>query len=331
MSPFPPRGPRGLQCWLDNPELLLLSSQDPAEVQNTIATLFKPHRLLIPDGSDRLDTCLHSIPLGQLSLNRLSYGNEVCIQPERLDDFFLIQMPLKGSALIHTGTQDFHSQGDRGVIISPTLPLDMIWSQDCDQLMLRVDRQKLEQTCSSYLGRPIREPLVFELCLSWQSDLCWHGMMQYLTQVVTQTDYSPLLKNQLEQFIIHTLLLTQSHNYSRELNNKAVSVAPRHVKRVEEYIEAHADQDITPAMLAELAGVSLRTLYAGFKNFRQVTPMEYLRSIRLQRVREELTHDQGSRSITEIATYWGFGHMGRFSAEYKKLFGEHPSETRKNA
>ncbi|WP_096779764.1 AraC family transcriptional regulator [Zobellella denitrificans] len=326
MSSFPP-GPQG---WLNDPELLLLASQDPAEVQHTIATLFKPHRLIIPDGTDRLDTCLHSIPLGQLSLNRLSYGNEVCIQPGRLDDFFLIQMPLKGAAQIHAGTQDFHSQGDRGVIISPTLPLDMIWSQDCDQIMLKIDRQKLEQSCSSYLGRPIKAPLVFDLCLSWQSDLCWHGMMQYFSQMVKQADYPALLKGQLEQLIIHTLLLTQPHNYSQDLN-KASSVAPRHVKKVEDYIDAHAEQDISPAMLAELAGVSLRTLYSGFRSFRNITPMEHLRNVRLHRVRKELLEAATTRSITDIATYWGFGHMGRFSAEYKKLFGENPNETRRKA
>ena len=32
-------------------------------------------------------------------------------------------------------------------------------------------------------------------------------------------------------------------------------------------------------------------------------------------------------SVTQIAARWGFGHLGRFAAGYRKSFGEHPSET----
>jgi len=38
-----------------------------------------------------------------------------------------------------------------------------------------------------------------------------------------------------------------------------------------------------------------------------------------------LRNEEGS--ITQISSQWGFWHMGQFGADYKRQFGELPSET----
>lgn len=314
---------------LDNDERLLFTSRDLREVQGRVSSVFKPHSLEIRDGSTRLHSRLHHVPIGQVSFNRLKYGGEVQIRPERLEDFYLIQMPLQGEAHIISDGNPLRSVAGTASVLNPTQTLDMRWNRVCDQLILRIDRQVLEQTCSHFLGRPIKKPVEFELGLPWQANPHWYSMMLYLNQVLTQTPPGHLLYPQLEQLVIGTLLSIQPHSYSQALASEEKRLAPRHVKRVEEYIQAHADEAITPAMLAELAGVSLRTLYAGFKDFRDVSPMEYLRSVRLHRVREALCQQGPACSVTEIATRWGFGHMGRFSQEYRRLFGENPSDTKR--
>jgi AraC-like DNA-binding protein len=35
--------------------------------------------------------------------------------------------------------------------------------------------------------------------------------------------------------------------------------------------------------------------------------------------------------VSEIALRWGFGHFGRFAAEYRRRFGESPSQTLSSA
>jgi transcriptional regulator GlxA family with amidase domain len=57
--------------------------------------------------------------------------------------------------------------------------------------------------------------------------------------------------------------------------------------------------------------------------------MRYLRNARFQRAREVLRRTTPEARITDIAMSCGFGHMGRFSAEYRRRFGESPSETLK--
>ncbi|MNT94402.1 transcriptional regulator EutR [compost metagenome] len=55
--------------------------------------------------------------------------------------------------------------------------------------------------------------------------------------------------------------------------------------------------------------------------------MAYLKKHRLNAVRQDLLEHGQARNISEIAMAWGFTHMGRFSAEYRKLFDESPSAT----
>ena len=71
-----------------------------------------------------------------------------------------------------------------------------------------------------------------------------------------------------------------------------------------------------------------RTLQHYFLRELGCTPIAYLRTMRLHRVRATLlSADRSQRNITKIATDYGFVHLSRFAAQYQKLFGELPSET----
>ncbi|GKW48837.1 AraC family transcriptional regulator [Halomonas sp. NCCP-2165] len=311
---------------------LVFRSTAAEEAQQSVASVFKPHRLEPLSRGGQLAARLHSVTLGRVSYNRLAYGGAVRIDPERLEGFYLIQMPLQGLARIDSDDERVASGAGLASVLNPTARLRMHWSDDCDQLMLRIERDALEQACGQFLGRPLRRPLSFHPALRWRDTPSWFNLIAYVTRLLGESpeaDRDPLIAPQIEQLIIHTLLTTQPHNYSELLRQGDKRLAPRHVKRVEEYIEAHAQEPLTPAQLAALAGVSLRTLYAGFRDFRHQSPMETLRQVRLRRVRQALLAEQGSASITDIAMSWGFTHMGRFSLAYRQAFGESPSETRR--
>jgi transcriptional regulator GlxA family with amidase domain len=80
--------------------------------------------------------------------------------------------------------------------------------------------------------------------------------------------------------------------------------------------------------MAEYAGVSSRSLFTGFRRYRNTSPMTYLKEIRLRRVNEELQRlSSGSDTVTAVAFRWGFSHLGHFTTDYKRRFGESPSET----
>ena len=80
--------------------------------------------------------------------------------------------------------------------------------------------------------------------------------------------------------------------------------------------------------LARTAGVSVRALQEGFLQHTGMSPMTYLRRIRLARAHDDLCRLDGSSwTVAEIAHRWGFVHMGRFADAYRAQYGHPPSHT----
>ena len=127
--------------------------------------------------------------------------------------------------------------------------------------------------------------------------------------------------------MITDLLLWQSHSYVDRLYDIRPQVDPANVKRAIDFIEAHLREPITLGDITRAAGVPGRTLLQNFRDHRGTSPMRYLRDARFVRVREDLSRAP-ERSITRVAMLWGFYHLGRFAVEYRKRFGETPSQTR---
>ncbi|ROM49068.1 AraC family transcriptional regulator [Pseudomonas poae] len=80
--------------------------------------------------------------------------------------------------------------------------------------------------------------------------------------------------------------------------------------------------------LCQRLQVSRRTLQNSFRSVAETTPLNYLRSVRLNGVRRTLMSTRASElSIGDAAAQWGFYHLSHFAAEYQELFTELPSRT----
>lgn len=89
-----------------------------------------------------------------------------------------------------------------------------------------------------------------------------------------------------------------------------------------------ADGLMTSADLALMLGVSLRSLELAFKACAGMPPVRYLHLHRLNHVHELLLKAEPSEvSVSTVALEHGFMQLGRFSGEYRRLFGELPSAT----
>ena len=76
-----------------------------------------------------------------------------------------------------------------------------------------------------------------------------------------------------------------------------------------------------------MVGASWATLQRAFVQEFGVTPSSYIKSRRLAAVQSELIKKGPKAIISDVANRWGFWHMGSFAADYRKQFGELPSET----
>lgn len=101
------------------------------------------------------------------------------------------------------------------------------------------------------------------------------------------------------------------------------------VNRTKEYVAAHPNEFFTISDLCRHLNVSRRSLQYAFESICGTNPVTYLKAVRLGHVRRELKKNRGNAACTvgEIASRNGFWHLSRFSAEYRTLFGELPSET----
>ena len=96
-----------------------------------------------------------------------------------------------------------------------------------------------------------------------------------------------------------------------------------------EYIEAHLEKPLPIPEICAFAGISQRTLERAFAIEFGMSPVQYLRTIRLNEVHRILRKpvEDDDFYVTRVADRFGFNHLGRFSREYKQLYGELPSET----
>lgn len=311
----------------------ILRTADLDEACRRVTQVLSPHDLRIVRRAHRLDAHMCHAPLGGVSINRLRYGATVDIDVGCTGDFLLVMMPLVGTSDIHCGNESIRSTPALASVVSPTLPLRMQSRHDADQIMVRIDRGLIERHCAQHLGRELRHPIEFRLGmdLSGSRGASWRGLIRYLVSELdreTNVFTSSLTRVHVEHLVVSTLLLVQPHGYHEELTRPVRPAAPGCVKRVEEYIEAHAEEPLTIGDLAAYAGVSASTLFAGFREHRKTTPMAHLRRVRLQRAREDMqAAAPASTTVTDVAMRWGFTHLGRFAADYKRWFGESPSET----
>lgn len=108
-----------------------------------------------------------------------------------------------------------------------------------------------------------------------------------------------------------------------------VTVLPRAVRRALDFMQAGLERDIGIGELAEVAGLSARALQRQFRTFVGKSPHEALRDIRFERARRLLLLGRPGMRVMEIAATSGFAHLGRFSIEYRRRYGETPSQTLK--
>ncbi|HIL94939.1 MAG TPA: AraC family transcriptional regulator [Pseudomonadales bacterium] len=305
---------------------------DLDEARDEVAKIFRPHRLEMI-GKGKMDARQHHVPLGDISLNYIQYGAKVGIHPGCLDSFYLITLPINGSASIRNGTFEYDLSPNRAAILNASTPLDMFWEENCRQLVVQIDRCALEREMEVRLERPPVKPIEFGEGFKLKSNngKRLQALVNYMYFEAEQGRLSgksdETILCGLKASLFDILLDGGHHNYSDILLKPKGTIAPKQVKLAEQYIHANAENPISINELSRICGTTPRSLQLSFKKFRDTTPMAYYWRVRMQRARLDLLAAENDLTIAKVATKWGFNHLGRFSVEYKNSFGESPKQT----
>lgn len=314
----------------------LCNTHDFDELGRHIGRVLLPHSCkVISERAARERAVFHHASLSDISVNYLRYGTEATVNVDQLG-FFLIEIPLSGSSETQYGKASVSTHVGVGAVVSPYRQFSTRWNAECSKLLIKINRLALEQHLATMLGRDLQSPLEFEMGIDLQTPerVSLLNMVQWLVgeldNPLSLVHQAPMGYAQYEQMLMWVLLNTQPNNYSAELAARKPTAAPHYVHCVEEYLNAHSAEAITLSQLVEVSGVSGRTLLEGFRRYKGTSPMKYLKSLRMERVHQELkAADPSRQKVTEIALAWGFTQLGKFSVEYKQRFGESPSDTLK--
>jgi len=100
------------------------------------------------------------------------------------------------------------------------------------------------------------------------------------------------------------------------------------LRMAEEILRANVGSPVALADVAEAVGVSVRTLSRTFQRHRGMGPIRFFNTLRLDVVRSVLLAGSSKETrVTGVALDHGFASPGRFAAQYRRRFGESPSQT----
>lgn len=195
-------------------------------------------------------------------------------------------------------------------------------------------------TKHTYFHNPDRPVLKywshFHLVLDQEQKLLYHpetvkctipkGLIVPTFEALVQTDPSA---NPLDALTEKTTLLHILKLFLERVN--LATILPRNTDdiscKIIAYIRSHLQNEITLVELANLIHLHPNYFIKYFKKRFNVTPIEYVNTLRLQMAAKSLTQDP-DQSIQRIAEEVGFNDYRYFSRLFKKKYGVSPSQFR---
>jgi AraC-like DNA-binding protein len=276
---------------------------------------------------------LDAASLGPLTVGWLTYGAPVRIASSHPDSY-QVNVPTQGSLVTVSGGQEVVGSSGLATAYRPDQPAVFSgWGTPAPVLALRISRRALDRELENLLDRPVRDLIDLPLGLDVAAGrgAQWLALVRSLAGQLADDDAlirQPAVAASFTHCVLAGLLMAAPHRYRDELASPAPPAGRSAVRAARDYIEANAGQPLTVAEIARAAGVGVRTLQQGFQRTTDMSPMQYLRQVRLREAhRELLSADPAGTSVAEVAARWGFLHQGRFAARYREHYDMLPADT----
>lgn len=298
------------------------------QLAETIEATFGAKFVKLPPRRRVIDAQAYGCQLPQSQFWHCAYGLPLSLKfPE--GDYLRLQLSHKGVGATWTSDTAMTAvTASQACVSSAEAEID--FAEDFEQLVWRIPKVKLEQKLAVMTGRPIGYALDFapSLDTSTPQGMALKSILDCLLQAVrtASTPAASLVIAELEQAFIAMFLSTVEHNGRALLEGGAARVAPWQVRRAESHIEANWNKPITIEDLAAVTGTSTRSLFRTFKESRGCSPLDFVRRLRLDHARRMLEQPDAITTVTDVAFACGFGDPGHFAKEFRRTFGERPSD-----
>lgn len=319
------------------PSMARLVTQDINEVHDHMIRMFCPHDLHIEGGNPKIEFRHHQASLNSVTFNATDYGNNygrVVVNIPPMEQLYLVQFSLSGTAEITQGNARFDLRPGQMCVLDPDEPVRQVFGEGYKHFTVKLAKSGLEAVLAQELGfRPGKLHFSSKPVPLQGAAVAFARLVRTICDDMNDgvSAFSHLRAASAVEQTLHRLLLAAvPHNHADLFHSPASAAAPYYVRRVEEFIDANLCDPIALDEMIEVSGVSARSLHAGFRRFRDTTPMNYLKNRRLMLANRQLCAHVGSgQTVTQVALECGFTHLSKFARDYQDRFGELPSETLK--
>ncbi|WP_255450029.1 AraC family transcriptional regulator [Skermania sp. ID1734] len=285
------------------------------EASHAVSDAYFPHQLHPQQPSTAAGVAVDGARIGPVRIAHISWGAPVTVDTDHPGGY-AVNIPLSGTLESRIGRSELVATPERATIYPPDTQASITrWTESCRIVGVRFEREYLDREVTRILARPT--------CLPDHLDLRGNGVnwLRLVQALAGQSFGNPLVDEQLSGAVTAAFVLAAVPE------EPPAALRPRIVKRVIDEMYDDPARPWTAADMAEVAGVSVRRLQEGFRDYVGVSPRDYLVDLRLSRVHEDLLRDATGFTVAEVAMRWGFTHTGRFAAAYRRKFGESPSDT----
>ncbi|MGD9920311.1 MAG: helix-turn-helix domain-containing protein [Pseudorhodoplanes sp.] len=295
-----------------------------------MSEVFRSHDLVMPREEAALRMRHEAVKAGRVSLHWLQYGAAVTMMAPEMGGFYLFQFILGGACEIRHRGRTRVVDGGKSYVVHPSEPLAKTWNSECRQLIVKVDRDRFERFASREIGVDVagRLDFDFDIVPVEAGPRTMIEMAKAVREDAADSRHGlshPRVSSHLDATMMALMLASFPHRFRERYDRAAEPCAPYYVHRAEDYIRAHLRDPISIEDLVAASDVGARSLFSGFRRFRGLAPMAYVKTLRLELAFDMLKRaDPAECSVTQIALACGFSHMSKFARDFAARFGERP-------
>src|ERR1700736_5784507 len=308
-------------------------TRSPEQAIYLCETAYYPHRLRLRGPSKSFGLSQRVTSVGPIAVGEVTYETDVAMRFDEARASYHVCVPLQGWLEARHRGQQVTSTPTLASVYRPDAQIAVTrWPAGSRHLAVKIDQVADDRALEALVGRRAHFPIAFDARLPLKTSAVqdWVRLLLMVNRQRERPDSllrHPLIWDPLLESLIHGFLLVADHPYRDALDAPAEPARPAAVRDAMENIETCAQMPLTTATLAMQCHVSVRTLQEGFRRHLGMSPMGYLRVVRLRRAHRDLRSAHPSHSsVASIAHRWGFPHLGRFAAAHKTTFGETPRQ-----
>ncbi len=315
-------------------ELLNFKTTNPEELQSIISQKFTTIEQVEPMGKEFL-VDYRAYAVGQLIFTRDKFPYGISVIPIPGEKWLFLEIPLNGQLQPKYRGKDISFDHNSTYLITSDEPIHYKFQGNANHTTVGIDKQMLNAYAQKLVNGQQEREFRFHPQFLWTTPeaASFRRYLEFISQELVRGRSlfnSPFIATEIQNTIFSMLLSLSDNNYLPLETQLEEACLPTYVRQARDYIEANLGFPISLADITAAAGVHVTTLLKGFKHYYEISPIAYLKLKRLEAAhRTLLAAEPLTTSVTEVATKWGFFHLGRFARDYRQLFGELPSETLK--